>query len=127
MDIIEIKWEYIDGPSSYAITPNPFAQNPIMKNLTQGVYHFLFRVKDNAGAYAYDTVKITVNPLLNMLPTANAGSDKIIMLPVDSVRLYGTANDPDGTVAAIKWEYVDGPSSYSITPNSFAQNPIMKT
>jgi hypothetical protein len=53
-------------------------------------------VTDDDSANAYDTVKITVSPALNMLPVADAGNEKSITLPEDSIRLYGSPMDPDG-------------------------------
>lgn len=124
--VVETKWEYVNGPDGYYIYPNPYALNPIMKNLSAGVYHFQIKVTDNDGAYSYDTVKITVNPGTNQPPVAYADEDVFLNLPEDSVRIYGRAEDPDGEIAEYKWEYVSGPTGSQIFPNPYALYPIMK-
>jgi len=124
--VASIKWEYIDGPSSYEIFPNEYAYHPIMKNLEEGIYRFRFKAVDDDGAVNYDTVSITVIDPGNSLPVANAGPDKNISLPVDSIRIYGSATDADGVIAEIKWEFISGPSTPTIYPNVFAYHPIMK-
>lgn len=120
-------WEYIGvGPATPFIFPNDRAQNPIMKQLEEGTYIFRVKVTDNVGGVDYDTAQVTVLPSPNTPPIVSAGSDKMITLPLDSIRIYGTASDPGGAVASMEWEYIDGPSSYTIFPNESAQNPIFK-
>ena len=52
----------------------------------------------------------------NSAPTANAGIDQIITLPVNSVNLNGSGStDSDGTIASYTWEFVSGPSN--VDPN----------
>ena len=47
-------------------------------------------------------------------PIADAGSDQIIMLPVDSVTLTGKGIDPDGSVISYSWKYLSGPVAFTI-------------
>ena len=49
--------------------------------------------------------------LLNVVPTADAGSPKAITLPVNTVTLTGTGADSDGTIVAYVWSQVSGPSA----------------
>lgn len=49
--------------------------------------------------------------LLNVVPTADAGTPKSITLPTNTVTLAGTGADSDGTVVAYLWSQVSGPSS----------------
>ncbi len=49
--------------------------------------------------------------LLNVVPTADAGSPQSITLPVNTVTLTGTGADSDGTIVAYVWSQVTGPSS----------------
>lgn len=46
----------------------------------------------------------------NTPPLVNAGSNKTIRLPLDSVQLNGTATDADGIVSSVHWEKISGPS-----------------
>ncbi len=57
------------------------------------------------------TVLIKNGPLTNNIaPTANAGSDQIIFLPTDSIKLTGSGNDSDGTITSYLWKKISGPS-----------------
>src|SRR5690606_7723204 len=47
----------------------------------------------------------------NILPTVDAGRDKKIQLPANSLRLVGSASDPDGTIASYLWAKTAGPSA----------------
>ena len=53
-------------------------------------------------------------PAVNEAPVANAGSNKSITLPTNSVTLSGSATD-DGTIASYAWTKVSGPSYGTIT------------
>jgi len=49
--------------------------------------------------------------LLNVAPTADAGTPKAITLPTNTVTLTGTGTDSDGTIVAYVWSQVSGPAS----------------
>ncbi len=93
--IASYQWTKISGPSQYNIV-SPTQAQTVINNLVQGVYQFQLTVTDNLGATGIDTVKVTVNPA-NIPPTANAGPDQTITLPTNTVTLFGSGNDPDGT------------------------------
>src|SRR6188768_1026306 len=67
--------------------------------------------------------------VLNVVPTANAGTPKAITLPTNNVTLSGTGTDSDGTIVAYLWSQVSGPSptvivnpgSASTVVNGFVQ------
>lgn len=65
-----------------------------------------------------------VNPPANKNPVANAGGNKNIVLPVNSVTLTGTGTDEDGTITSYNWTYVSGPSQYNIVSAASAQTEI---
>jgi hypothetical protein len=58
----------------------------------------------------------------NIRPTAVAGPDQVIALPLDSVWLDGSmSNDPDGSISAYRWTKLTGPAAASIvSPGSSA-------
>src|SRR5690606_2205388 len=93
--ITNYKWTKTSGPTSFNIVNSTNAETEI-KNLVEGLYEFVLKVTDNKGATANSTIKITVNPAANIPPTANAGSNKSITLPVNSVLLSGNGTDVDG-------------------------------
>ena len=48
-------------------------------------------------------------------PIANAGNDKTINLPTDSVILNGTGSDPDGGTVTYFWNQVSGPNTAQLS------------
>jgi dienelactone hydrolase len=104
--IASYSWKQLSGPSSASLT-NATAATVSLSNLKVGIYTFSFQVKDNSGNTDTDYVKLTVNQP-NVLPTVNAGTDKSITLPTNSVMLTGTASDSDGTIATYAWTKVSG-------------------
>jgi dienelactone hydrolase/uncharacterized protein (DUF2141 family) len=110
-------WTKIAGPSQYSITSANNVSTSIT-NLAVGTYSFRLVVTDNSGATDDDTVNVTVLPAPpppNVAPTANAGTDQSIQLPINSVTLSGSASsDPDGNIASYAWSKISGPASYSI-------------
>jgi ribosomal protein L14 len=127
--IASYQWTKISGPSQYTITSPTQAQTSV-NNLVQGVYKFQLSVTDNSGATGKDTVTITVNAAValtappNQSPTANAGIDINITLPVNTVILLGSGSDPDGTIASYQWTKISGPSQYTIASPAQAQTTI---
>ncbi|PID46580.1 MAG: hypothetical protein CSB47_03435 [Proteobacteria bacterium] len=62
-------------------------------------------VTDDDGATATDTVVVTVNPVTNQLPIAEAGAAKTVIAE-DNVSLDGTnSTDVDGTVSSYSWTF----------------------
>ena len=117
-EVVSYLWTKISGPSGSKIS-NPNLPNVVVSNLLQGYYLFELQVMDNKGATGKDTVKLTVNALNNIPPTANAGADKTITLPTNSVTLSGSGKDADGTIISYSWRKLSGPAGESFNnPNS---------
>jgi len=115
--VVSSLWTKISGPSSGTIN-NANSASAIVNNLSEGVYRFELKVTDDRGATGKDTVQITVNAAPNMQPTANAGGDKTITLPTNTVSLSGNGTDPDGTISSYSWTKISGPASYNIESSS---------
>ncbi|MEO6719053.1 MAG: tandem-95 repeat protein, partial [Ferruginibacter sp.] len=116
--ITNYTWVKISGPAAGVIA-SPGTAATAINNLVQGVYQYMLTVTDNNGAVSRDTVKVTVNAAINKAPVANAGTDKVIMLPTNSTTLSGTATDSDGTIASYSWIKVSGPTAGTIAlPNA---------
>jgi hypothetical protein len=64
------------------------------------------------------------NTVSNQLPVVNAGSDQTITLPVNSVTLNASANDPDGSIASYQWTKVSGPTGGTFN-NSQILSPVI--
>lgn len=115
-------WTKISGPASGTIT-SAASGTTTVTGLSQGVYVYELKVTDNAGATGTDQVTVTVNAAaVNQLPVANAGPDKTITLPTNTVSVDGTASyDPDGSVISYNWKFVSGPAAVQIANEWTAQ------
>ena len=111
-------WTKISGPAA-TITSAASAATTVTA-LVKGTYLFELKVTDNAGAIGRDTMKVIVNPAGNIPPVANAGADKIITLPTNSVSLSGTGTDADGTVSSYLWTKISGPAATITSATSAA-------
>jgi hypothetical protein len=112
--VVSYSWTKITGPSLFNIL-SPLLPQTIVNNLTQGVYSFELKVTDNLGAIGKDTVKVTVNSATARLPVAEAGDNKVIYLPTDTVTLNGVGVAPDGTITNYNWRRLDGPGQVSMS------------
>ena len=119
---ISYSWTKISGPASGTIT-NANSASTTVTALAQGVYQFQLKVTDNDGATALDTVQITVNAA-NIAPTANAGTDQAITLPISTVSLSGSGTDTDGSISAYSWTKISGPASGTITNANSASTTV---
>jgi hypothetical protein len=114
------KWTKVSGPSSVTFSDDT-AISPTVTNLDEGVYVFRLTVTDNKDVTGTDDIQVTVNPAKKgnkTFPTANAGADQTITLPVSSVILSGTGSDPDGNAVTYKWTKVSGSSGTLINDTS---------
>lgn len=104
-------WTKLTGPSSYKINDADQSTTKVT-SLEAGIYVFRLSVTDNNDAVASDDVQVIVNaaPEAKTVPTANAGTDQVITLPVSSVVLTGTGSDPAGNALSYKWSQVSGPT-----------------
>ena len=75
------------------------------------------------GRTTKSSVQITVNAA-NIPPTANAGVDQSITLPINSVTLTGSGTDADGTISAYSWTKLSGPLRVHITNASSAATSV---
>ena len=112
--IISYTWRKISGPGSPIIS-NPNSATCIVSALSQGTFRFELKVVDNQNATSRDTMVLTVLPAPNVLPTANAGNDITLTLPVNSTTLNGNGTDPDGYIVSYLWQKLSGPAGGSIT------------
>lgn len=118
-------WTKVSGTGGTITTPN--AASTSVTGLSVGTYVFQLRATDNDGAFSTDQVTVTIQAS-NVAPTAYAGSDKNISLPVNSVALNGSlSSDPDGTISSYAWSKVSGGSATFNQPNNDVCNVINLT
>ncbi|GAB4093030.1 malectin domain-containing carbohydrate-binding protein [Flaviaesturariibacter terrae] len=72
--------------------------------------------KDNAKVSAIEVLSATTNAT----PVANAGPDKTLTLPANSVTLNGSGTDSDGSIASYSWTQVSGPNTASFSSKTVA-------
>lgn len=106
-------------PSNYIYANNLFV-NPLFVSTTD--FHLQtsspLRGKGSDGKDIGAYVGSALPP--NQSPVANAGVDKNITLPVNTVTMAGNGTDADGTIVTHTWTKVSGPSSFNIiTPSSY--------
>lgn len=114
--VTAVFWRQLSGPTIASIS-SPNSATTTINSLAAGDYIFQFRVTDNSGDTATDARQVTVNPA-NLLPFVDAGSNKIITLPTDTVTLTGIVSDMDGTIISTTWQKVSGPSGGTIVSPS---------
>lgn len=94
-------------------------------NLLAGTYIFRLTVKDTKGNSKYDDVKVIVQgststSTTNLAPVANAGANKSLILPTNSVKLSGYGKDSDGSIVSYKWTQYGGPTTATISNSTTA-------
>jgi hypothetical protein len=129
--IADYTWTKISGPAGGTIA-NSKAASITISNLVKGAYNFVLTVTDNSGASSKDSVKVIVNaaavttttPAANKAPVANAGTDKTVSLPVNTVTLTGSGTDADGTITGYTWVKISGPAGGTIATSNAASTAI---
>lgn len=60
----------------------------------------------------------------NNAPLANAGADKSITLPANSITLTGSGSDADGGTLTYRWTKISGPAAYAISNPTAASTAV---
>ena len=120
--ITAYNWTKISGPSAGTITNTTSAATSVT-GLMAGTHVFSLTVTDNKGATNTDMLSVVVLAG-NATPTANAGPDQTITLPLSTVSLSGTGTDADGTISAYNWTKISGPSAGTITNTASAATSV---
>jgi hypothetical protein len=100
--ISSFSWSKISGGA--ATLSGATTKTLSISGLVAGTYVFRMTAKDNLGATTSDDVTVVVN----VPPVPNAGTNKTITLPLNSVSLPGSGSDPDGTIATYAWTKISG-------------------
>jgi predicted esterase len=114
--IVSYKWtKYYGGNVTLTNTSSP---SLTISNLTEGKYLLKLTVTDDKGATGEDNMSLIVNAATstsNVNPVANAGANKTITLPTNSITLTGSGTDQDGKIVSYKWTQSSGPTAATIT------------
>jgi hypothetical protein len=111
--ITSYAWTVESAPNSPTLVGDN-TESITVSGLVSGVYVFSLTVTDNNGATGFDDVSV----LVNARPYVNAGIDRIIGLPVDTVTLKGSASDVDGEIISYQWTKESGPNDPTLTNDS---------
>uniref|UniRef100_A0A3Q2UM91 Si:ch211-193k19.1 n=1 Tax=Fundulus heteroclitus TaxID=8078 RepID=A0A3Q2UM91_FUNHE len=82
--------------------------------MQEGDYTFQLTVTDSAGQQDTSQVTVIVQPENNKPPTADAGPEKELTLPVDRTTLDGSKSSDDQKIAAYRWTQTSGPGGVKI-------------
>lgn len=121
-NITAFGWTRISGPNTPTIV-TPSGASTAVNGMIAGTYQFQLEVTDNQSATGTDIVQVIVSNSPNVAPTAGAGPDQTIQLPVNSVSLTGSGNDSDGSIVSYSWTKTSGPAA-TITSASSASTSV---
>lgn len=108
--IASYQWAKISGPN--IALSNATTASVTVNSMVEGTYVFRLTVTDNGGLTAFANVTVNVLPqAVNQAPVADAGSNKTLTLPTNSVTLSGSGSDVDGTVTSYQWAKLSGPTA----------------
>ena len=106
-------WAQTSGPTTATFNRKD-TSTVTVGNLSPGIYTFKILITDNYSAVATDSVQIIIKTA-NQLPKADAGPDKTITLPVNSVSIGGV---DQGQNLAISWTKVSGGTAFIKSPGA---------
>uniref|UniRef100_A0A8C8ZAS4 KIAA0319 n=1 Tax=Prolemur simus TaxID=1328070 RepID=A0A8C8ZAS4_PROSS len=105
--IVSYHWEEITGPF---IEEKNSADSPVLhlSNLSPGNYTFRLTITDSDGATNSTTAAIIVNSAVDDPPVANAGPNRTITLPQNSITLNGNQSSDDHQIVLYQWSLAPG-------------------
>jgi gliding motility-associated-like protein len=92
----------------------------VWNNPPEGTFLVSATATGNSGASATDEIQIFVNAQ-NDVPSANAGPDISVQLPVSSLIIQGSGTDSDGVISSYEWSQVSGPEEATFEQNTFGE------
>jgi PKD repeat protein len=117
---VTYQWSQISGPNTATLT-NDTTETLSVDGLVNGVYVFRLTVTDDELDVRFDEAIITVSDQASGEVIVNAGSDRSITLPNNTLTLNGTASDPDGgEISSYEWTQVSGPNTATLTNENTA-------
>lgn len=115
------EWTKVGGPTQ-GLIDNSNSVNATAKNLVEGTYIFKLKITDDKGRFSEDTVEVVVKP---KGPSAVAGTDITVALPINSVILNGSGSAAPLGIRTYEWSKVSGPAKFTIV-NQTAISPVVK-
>ncbi|PJJ76579.1 putative secreted protein (Por secretion system target) [Thermoflavifilum aggregans] len=124
---LHFNWTKVQAPGAYIITDSLSAKTWV-KGLVAGQYIFKLTVTDAQGATDSGYVTVNVNPNNTHAPVANAGPDRTIQLPQDTVWLDASrSSDSSGSIAYYQWQILAAPpASHASFSDSLSSQTILQ-
>jgi endoglucanase len=100
-----------------APSPNPLAVKTIFSSGSHDAWTNVYnsRYRDGNGRSVYEWMlqysKGGNTGTVNKVPTANAGGNQTVTLPTNSITVYGSGSDQDGSISMYQWSEVYGPNN----------------
>jgi len=112
--------EGIELPADITGARTPYLN---VANLEKGTYNFVLKVTDSSGQSKTDEVSVYVKPPSNLAPTANAGEDMDLSLPLPYFTLDGRKSTDDLNITQYAWKQIDSQRALNISkPNQATTN-----
>jgi PKD repeat protein len=118
-DLTKYHWDFGDGEeasSTTSATVEHVYRSP-------GDYVVTLSVTDDSGTTT-QTTQDTLNVRINAKPVADAGPDRPLLIPGESVHFDARGSfDPDGEISAYQWHFGDGNSTTEAAPTHVYEHP----
>jgi hypothetical protein len=122
VEISGYEWKQLSGPPVTLI--NATSDTLFLKDLSEGEILLELTVTDNEGNMDSDQVTIIITCELCHTPEVNAGPDRTVSLPADTIQLGGKVSVQNGVIENTLWEKISGPEITVEDPT--ALNLILK-
>nr|KAG5701483.1 hypothetical protein BaRGS_000879 [Batillaria attramentaria] len=102
--VLSYKWKQTSGPTTLTLTSSDQAVAMATGTIDAGEYQFTLTVTDEEEQTASQKLKVIVKKNENHPPVAQAGGERVVLLPVSMVTLDGSASSDDHGIASYLWE-----------------------
>ncbi|WAR09890.1 CO6A3-like protein [Mya arenaria] len=106
--VVKYSWKLTTGPQSVSLEGQD-SPRLMVEGLEEGEYAFTLTVSDVLGQTDDDTVNVYVKAL-DAPPRADAGEDKTVKLPIDSILLDGSKSSDDRRIVKYVWNILSSSS-----------------
>uniref|UniRef100_A0A8C4H9M0 KIAA0319-like n=1 Tax=Dicentrarchus labrax TaxID=13489 RepID=A0A8C4H9M0_DICLA len=114
-DSLSYEWS-LSPESKDKVVEMQGVRTPILQlsAMQEGDYTFQLTVTDSSGQQDTAQVTVIVQPENNKPPTADAGPEKELTLPIDRTTLDGSKSSDDQKIATYHWKQTKGPGGVKI-------------
>lgn len=121
---LEYKWEIVTGPLGYSLDKQTGVTLKL-QNLLPGNYTIMLRAKDEQGLEGNSTAFVEVLQEKDYPPSANAGGDQMVYLPMTETLVNGSASSDDHGI--VEWEWTKGPEDDGLAVDmQDTRKPLLK-